>query len=90
MSNDNIFNLGEDELTLTQAKNSDKNRLGFAILLKYFQLESHYPKHLKYIDTLMLNCIANQLNVPPSCIDDFDWEGRLGYSQFICCIFYRA
>lgn len=24
----------------------------------------------------MLNCIANQLNVPTSCIDDFDWEGR--------------
>lgn len=36
----------------------------------------HYPKHLKYIDTLMLNCVANQLNVPASCTDDFDWEGR--------------
>ena len=76
MGNDNIFNLSDDELTLGQAKNSDKNRLGFAILLKYFQLESHYPKHLKYIDSLMINCIANQLNVPASCIDDFDWEGR--------------
>ncbi|PIZ05248.1 MAG: Tn3 family transposase [Gammaproteobacteria bacterium CG_4_10_14_0_8_um_filter_38_16] len=76
MSHDNIFNLNDDELTLAQAKNSDKNRLGFAILLKYFQLESHYPKDLKYIDTLMLTCIANQLNVSTSCIDDFDWEGR--------------
>ena len=47
MRKDTIYNLSDDELTLAKDKNSDKNRLGFAILLKYFQLESHYPKHIK-------------------------------------------
>lgn len=43
MSKDTIYNLGDDELILAKKKNSDKNRLGFAILMKYFQLESRYP-----------------------------------------------
>ena len=76
MKPDDIFNLNEVELTLAQAKNTDKNRLGFAVQLKYFQLEDRYPKHIKYIDPLMINCIANQLGVSSSCIDNFDWEGR--------------
>lgn len=76
MSKDSLYNLTDDELTLAKTKNSDKNRLGFALLLKYFQLENHYPKHIKFIDPLMLNTIANQLNIAPSIIDNFDWEGR--------------
>jgi TnpA family transposase len=76
MSEDSIFNLSDDELTLARTKNSDQNKLGFAILLKYFQLENHYPKHVKFIDPLMLNTIANQLNIFPSFINNFDWEGR--------------
>jgi hypothetical protein len=76
MIKDTIYNLSDDELALAKKKNSDKNRLGFAVLLKYFQLEYHYPKHIKYIDPLMLNTIANQLNILPSIISHFDWEGR--------------
>src|SRR3990167_2059382 len=76
MSSDEIFNLSDDELILSASKNTRKNKLGFAILLKYFQLEGHYPRHIKYVDPLMLNCIANQLGISSSCIDIFDWEGR--------------
>ena len=71
-----IYNLSDDELILARTKNTDKNRLGCAILLKYFQLESRYPKHIKFIDPLMLNTISNQLNISPSMINQFDWEGR--------------
>jgi hypothetical protein len=45
------------------------------VLLKYFQLENHYPKHAKFIDALMLKTISNQLNISISEIDQFDWEG---------------
>ena len=76
MNKDAIYNLSDDELILAKTKNTDKNRLGFAVLLKYFQLESRYPKHIKFIDPLMLNTIANQLNILPSMINQFDWEGR--------------
>lgn len=76
MKTDDFFNLSDDELLLANSKNGSKNRLGFAVLLKYFQLEGHYPKHVKFIDPVMLSCIANQLDVLPSRIDNFDWEGR--------------
>lgn len=76
MNKGNLFNLSEDELALVEAKKTDKNRLGFAVLLKYFQLENHYPKHIKFVDPLMLHTLANQLNIVPSLIDHFDWEGR--------------
>lgn len=76
ISKDTIFNLSDDELILAKSKNSDKNRLGFAVLLKYFPLENHYPKHIKFIDPLMLNAIANQLNISTLTINQFDWEGR--------------
>ena len=76
MNKDAIFNLSDDELALARTKNSDKNGLGFAVLLKYFQLENHYPKHIKFIDPLMLNTIANQLNISSTIINNFDWEGR--------------
>ena len=83
MSADDIFNLAEDELSLAKAKNGSKNKLGFAVLLKYFQLEGHYPKHIKFIDPLMLNCIANQLNIASSCVDDFDWEDGVIIGSFV-------
>lgn len=76
MDKGTIYNLSDDELVLAKTKNTDKNRLGFAVLLKYFQLESRYPKHSKFIDPLMLNTISNQLNISPSVINQFDWEGR--------------
>lgn len=76
MGKDTIYNLSDDELILAKAKNTDKNRLGFALLLKYFQLENRYPKHIKFIDSLMLSTIANQLDIPLSAISQFDWEGR--------------
>jgi len=66
MNPDEIYSLSEDELSLTNAKYGNKNKLGFAILLKHFQLEGRYPKHIKFIDPLMINCVANQLNLHSS------------------------
>ncbi|GAB4393227.1 MAG: hypothetical protein Tsb005_10600 [Gammaproteobacteria bacterium] len=76
MNEEDIFQISDDELSLVLAKNTKKNKLGFALLLKYFQFENHYPRHVKYIDPLMLNCIANQLNIDASIIENYDWEGR--------------
>ena len=76
MRKDTIYNLSDDELILARLKSTDRNRLIFAVLLKYFQLEGHYPNHIKYVDSMMLNCIANQLFISPSIIKDFDFEGR--------------
>ncbi len=45
MNSDNLFNLSDDEIAIVKAKNGNKNKLGFAILLKYFQLDA-YIKYL--------------------------------------------
>jgi hypothetical protein len=71
-----IFNLEDEELTLIKEKNTNKNKLGFAVLLKYFQLEGRYPKGIQFIDPLLIKYLANQLGISESAIKDFDWEGR--------------
>lgn len=76
MSPDEFYHLNDDELCLAKEKRSNKNKLGFAVQLKYFQLEGHHPKNIKVIDPYMLSCIANQLAINSSTIRNFDFEGR--------------
>lgn len=71
-----IFTLEEEELALIAEKNTNKNKLGFAVLLKHFQLEGRYPKGIQIIDPFLINDLANQLDINESVIKDFDWEGR--------------
>ena len=73
---DDIFSLDNEELALIRQKNTNKNKLGFAVLLKYFQLEGHYPKTIKFIDPFLVKDLANQLNINSSSIKNFNWEGR--------------
>lgn len=76
MNFDDLYNLDDEELILAKSKNSDKNKLGFAVLLKHFQLEGHYPKHIQFVDPILIKSLASQLNVNPSFIKNFNWEGR--------------
>jgi hypothetical protein len=71
-----IFNLEDEELTLVKEKNTDKNKLGFAVLLKHFQLEGRYPKGIQVVEPLLIKNLANQLGISELSIKDFDWEGR--------------
>ncbi|MDR3492075.1 MAG: DUF4158 domain-containing protein [Gammaproteobacteria bacterium] len=71
-----IYNLDEDEIQLIKSKHTNKNKLAFAILLKYFQLEGHYPKDKKVLDPTLINSLVVQLNISPCCIENFTWEGR--------------
>ena len=76
MKYDDSFNLENEELILVKTKNSNKNRLGFSVLLKYFQRNGHYPKGPQSIDLVLIKSLANQLNISPLAIKNFDWEGR--------------
>jgi len=75
MNTDDLFNLSDDELSLANSKNGSKNKLGFAVLLKYFQLEGHYPTHIKFVDPLMLNCIEGSVRNPPKVPNCFLYGG---------------
>jgi len=71
-----IFDLEDEELTLVKEKNTNKNKLGFAVLLKHFQLNGRYPKGIQFIDPLLIKSLANQLSISEAVVKDFDWEGR--------------
>jgi hypothetical protein len=39
LGNDNLFILDSEEIALAKSKNSEENKLAFAVMLKFFQTE---------------------------------------------------
>jgi hypothetical protein len=52
------------------------NKIGFAIILKYFQLMARFPDVSEQIPDLIISYIANQLNIPVSSYSDYNPQGR--------------
>jgi TnpA family transposase len=65
-----------DELALLGNK-TGATRLGFAVFLKYFQLQALFPPTQPEIPAIILNHIASQVNVPPEEYQHYDWSGRM-------------
>jgi hypothetical protein len=55
---------------------SSSDRLGFAIMLKYFQYHGRFPAALKEIPFDVLKFIADQIKTSRTDIDHFDWFSR--------------
>ncbi len=55
---------------------SGATRLGFAVLLKFFQYEARFPREASEVPTVALNYVAQQLALAPACWWDYDWQGR--------------
>ena len=51
-------------------------RLGFALLLKYFQYEGRFPPHKGDIPPAAIVFLARQLALPPERYAQYDWTGR--------------
>src|ERR1700756_1241699 len=64
---------GENRLL---ANKSGATRLGFAILLKFFQHAGRFPRQCQDVPGVVVGYIASQINVAPPEWADFDWEGR--------------
>ncbi len=64
-----------DELVLLNQKN-EENRLGFAILLKFFQIYARFPENAQEISVAVVNYVAKFLGILPNKYSDYDWEGR--------------
>jgi Domain of unknown function (DUF4158) len=54
----------------------DHNRLGFAVHLKFFELEGRFPESPRDIPAAALNALATQLQIPPTTLTRYDWRGR--------------
>lgn len=63
------------EMALLRNKTGAK-RIGFAVCFKYFQLFSQFPEDLPQIPVVVINYIANQINVSSSLYLEYDWQER--------------
>jgi hypothetical protein len=64
-----------DELALLTHKN-EPNRLGFALLLKFFQLCARFPENPQEIPSTVINYVAKLINVTPENYREYNWQGR--------------
>ena len=64
-----------NELELVRKKVGG-NQIGFAILLKHFQLFARFPDNKSSIPKVIISYIASQINLPESFYSDYDQEGR--------------
>ncbi len=52
------------------------NQIGFALLLKYFQLFARFPDSSEEIPDLIISYIANQLDLSVSSYSNYNCQGR--------------
>ena len=63
------------ELELLNKKTAT-NRLGIALLLKYFQDQGCFPTSKTEIPNDVISYVAKFLKIPPDRFDRYDWQGR--------------
>jgi TnpA family transposase len=69
------WSLTPDEVQLVFRKKG-VNRLGMALLLKFFQLEGRFPNQKNEIPRRVQQFVAEQLNLPVSHYQAYDWDSR--------------
>lgn len=58
------------------ANKTGANRLGFALLLKFFELEGRFPRHGGELPRAAVSYLAAQVNVPADLFAGYEWTGR--------------
>jgi len=51
-------------------------RLGFAVLLKFFQRAGRFPAFKNEVPGVVITFVATQVSVPPEAYLQYDWQGR--------------
>jgi TnpA family transposase len=74
---DAYWSFSTDELQLIPHRDPS-SRLGVASALKFFQLEGYFPSSGRDIPSAAIDYMAKQLDVEPTAISDYDWQGRTG------------
>ena len=71
------WTLRPKELVLVRVGKADHNRLGFAVLLKYFQLEGKFPRYRHAVPQAGVTFLARQLKIRPEVYQAYAWRGRV-------------
>lgn len=74
------WTLSSAELSLLSNR-TGHGRLGFAVLLKFFQQEGSFPDSLKAIPATILNYLSEQTGVLQLEMEQYDWHGRTAKRQ---------
>ncbi len=69
------WSLTHDELVLIRNR-TERSRLGFAILLKFFQAEGRFPNERKEVPAVALNFVATQVETSRDMFSEYDLAGR--------------
>ncbi len=71
-----MITLDTEELKLVHTNNTDKNRLIFAVMLKFFQLKGRFPTKKDAIEPLLLYALAKQLQTSHVLFEFYHLETR--------------
>ncbi len=69
------WGLSFEEFELLKTKPA-RSHLGFVAQLKYYPLSGKFPQHPSDIPKTVLHYIADQLDIDPSSLNEYDWGGR--------------
>ncbi|WP_374214025.1 DUF4158 domain-containing protein [Streptomyces sp. A3M-1-3] len=70
-----VWTLLEDDMKRVRNK-SGATRLGFALLLKFFEVEARFPESAKEVPAAAVEYVAQQLKVPAEAWADYDWQSK--------------
>jgi len=70
-----VWTLLEDDTAKLRNK-SGTNRLGFAMLLKFFEVEARFPETAKEVPAAAVSYVAQQVKVPAEQWAAYDWQSR--------------
>jgi hypothetical protein len=51
-----------------------KTHLGYAVLMKFFQLEARFPSKPNDVPKAIVDFIAKQLKLPSQMLDQYSWN----------------
>jgi Domain of unknown function (DUF4158) len=69
------WTLVDDDWRLVSNK-AGATRLGFSLILKYFELEGQFPRHASDVPRSAVEYVAGQVKVDPNEFTGYDWSGR--------------
>jgi hypothetical protein len=72
---DNWLLLPAEEARVNRHR-SDRNKLGVALLLKYFQIAGRFPHRRRDIPQAVVSFVARQLQVSDQLLAEYNWRGR--------------
>jgi Domain of unknown function (DUF4158) len=51
-------------------------RLGFGLMLKFFEQEGRFPRHVGELPKAAVDYVAGQVKIEPALLTEYDWSGR--------------